>query len=594
MHNIKNPVFIAGNANNDDSNTRYDILCEVLRDHGLPFENIDKIYTMWEPKVVVDYMHSKYDDRKTPLPDAFVCANDTLAIAVVISLEEIGYEVPADTIVTGFDNDYTAEIYSPSITSVDQRFSDLGGYAFRLLMDLTEGNKRNKELYVGSEVFESESCGCASLRDIDYLRRMQGKSVFYDRMMTTIFERNVTVIEGEALAGMTYEEFETNLKHALESDKTFIGETFHIVLEPSFRKAMSNLDTPFRTRGYSRKMDAVFAMENGEVRNIPQFESRKLIPFQDPEKKNRVFVFLPIHELMENYGYMVFGDNVDIVGNGNHLFEFITRFDTIMSKVRQNISLRMLNKKLVELTETDALTHVKNRAAYVSKEVELNSVIRSGSHIEFAVGVFDINNLKNMNDNYGHESGDTYIVNCCSVLCKVFRNSPVYRIGGDEFAVLMQGDDYNERDALLGKFKAKMEEINAKASSPESVVSMAGGIGVYEKGHDDGYVKKIAPSPNFLNTLLAMHHSMLRFTGFVWKQDLNNGGIKSGKHQVSEEAQHYQREGAHAQSRGEVRAQNRNPSREGRRGRWRRSTGLRSCSGCMPSHGQGRFQGRHP
>ena len=484
-HNITHPIFIAGNANNNDSNTRLDTLREVMDEHGLNADDVEVFYSMWEPKLTVDYIHEKYGDRNTPLPDAFVCANDTLAIGVCIALEEIGYEIPADTIVTGFDNDYSAEIYSPSITSVDQRFGDLGAYALRLLLDLIDGNKRNREMYVSCELFESESCGCNSLRDIDYLRRMQGKSVFYNRMMTTIFERNVTVIEGEALAGVTYEEFETNLKHALEADKTFIGNTFHLVIEPSFRKAMSNLDTPFRTRGYSRKMDAIFSMENGVVRSIPQFESRKLVPYIDPDKKNRVFVFIPIHEIMENYGYMVFGDNVDIVGNGNHLFEFMSRFDTIMSKVRQNISLRMLNKKLVELTETDTLTNVKNRAAYVSKENELNSVIRSGSHLSFAIGIFDINNLKKMNDNYGHESGDTYIVNCCKTLCKVFRNSPVYRIGGDEFAVLLQGDDYKEKDTLLERLREKMAEINANAASPEEVVSIAGGIGVFEKGKDD-------------------------------------------------------------------------------------------------------------
>ena len=484
-HGIDHPVFIAGNSNNTDSNTRLDTLREVMDEHGLETESIEVFYTQWEPKIVVDHIHEKYGDRSVLLPDAFVCANDTLAIAVCLALEEIGYEVPADTIVTGFDNDYSAEIYSPSITSVDQRFSDLGAYALRLLLDVIDGNKRNREMFVSCELFESESCGCASLRDIDYLRRMQGKRVFYERMMTTIFERYVSLIERETLAGVTYEEFESNLRHALESDMTYIGNTFHLVLEPGFRKAMSNIDTTFRTRGYSRKMDAVFSMENGKVVSVPSFDSKNLVPYIDPEKKNRVFVFVPIHEVMDNYGYIIFGDNVDVVGNGNHLFEFITRFDVIMSKVRQNISLRVLNKKLIELTETDVLTNVKNRAAYSAKETELNSVIRSGMRLSFAIGIFDVNNLKKINDNFGHEAGDDYIVNCCSALCKVFSRSPVYRIGGDEFAVILQGDDYDDRDMLLNKLKEVMKEITANAPSPEEAVSMAGGIGVFDRKDDD-------------------------------------------------------------------------------------------------------------
>ncbi len=483
-HDIKHPLFVAGNSNNYDSNTRLDTLEEVMVKNGRRAEDITVFYSQWEPKLTVDYIHEQFGNRDNPLPDAFVCANDTLAIAVCLALEEIGYEVPIDTIVVGYDNDYSAEIYSPSITSVDQRFDDLGSYALRLLLDVMEGNKRNREVYIGCEIFESESCGCAPIRDLEYMRRMQGKSVFYDRMMTTIFERSVAMIEQETLAGVTYEEFEAGLRKALLADETFIGKTFHLVLEPGFRKALTDIDTKFRTRGYSRVMDVVFTKESGKIMEPGEFESRKLVPYIDESRKNRVFVFVPIHEMTDNYGYIVFGDNADIVGNGKHLFEFVSRFNVILSKVRQNISLRVLNKKLVELTETDALTQVKNRAAYVDKEAELNSIIRSHSRLEFAVGLFDINNLKKMNDNYGHEAGDVYIVNCCRLLCKTFKNSPVYRIGGDEFVVVMQKDDYNNREELLLQMKAKMEEVASSDLPPEETVSIAGGIGVFERGKD--------------------------------------------------------------------------------------------------------------
>ncbi|MCR5687442.1 MAG: GGDEF domain-containing protein [Lachnospiraceae bacterium] len=484
-HGIKKPVFIAGNVNNEDSNTRYETLCEVMREHGLDGDNVERFYSMWEPKLTVDHIREKYSDRNVPLPDAFICANDNMAIAACLALEEIGYEVPSDTLVTGYDNDYSAEIYSPSITSVDQRFSDLGSYALRMLLDVIDGNKRNKEVYIGCELFESESCGCRCMRDLEYMRRMQGKSVFYNRMMDTIFERNISSIENRTLSGSTYEEFENNMREAFADEVSYIGKTFHMVLEPSFQKAMSNLETKFRTNGYSRIMNAVISMENGKMMNFPEFESRKLVPYIDPALKNRVFIFVPIHEGTDNYGYMVFGDNVDVLGNGNHLYEFISRIDVIMSKVRQNISLRVLNKKLVELTETDVLTHVKNRQAYATKEAELNSVIRSKAKIAFALGVFDINNLKRINDGRGHESGDAYIVNCCSMLCKIFRSSPVYRIGGDEFAVLLQGDDYEKRDELMKLVKKRIFEIAATNPPPEGMVSVAGGLGVYEHGRDD-------------------------------------------------------------------------------------------------------------
>lgn len=499
-HGVRNPIFIAGNDNNDDSNTRLETLIEVMNDHDLPTDHMEVFVSMWEPKNVVDYIHEKFGDRKADLPDAFVCANDNLAIATCIALEDLGYEVPADTIVTGYDNDYSAEIYSPSITSVDQRFSDLGAYALRILLDIIDGNKRNKEMFIGCEVFESESCGCRPMRDLTYLRRMQGKKVFYEHMMTTIFERNVSNIEREMLAGATYEEFVTNLRRAFEADRSFIGDTFHMVLEPSFAKAMSNIDTVFRSNGYSKNMIPVFSMDGGKVVDITEFESSKLVPYTDPEKKNRVFIFVPIHEMTDNYGYMIFGDNVDLIASGNHLFEFMSRIDVVMSKVRQNISLRYLNKKLIEFSETDALTHVKNRQAYATKEAELNSIIRSGSRIEFAVGVFDINDLKKINDNRGHEAGDAYIVNCCKVLCKAFSRSPVYRIGGDEFAILLFDDDYRDRMKIFADVKKKMIEIAATNPSAEGRVSIAGGISEYDRTKDDKVAEVFARADSAMYT----------------------------------------------------------------------------------------------
>ena len=96
----------------------------------------------------------------------------------------------------------------------------------------------------------------------------------------------------------------------------------------------------------------------------------------------------------------------------------------------------------------------------------------------------DINNLKKINDSFGHEAGDAYIVNCCQLLCKTFRNSPVYRIGGDEFAVLLMEEDFKNRDELFLKMRDRMKEIASQDPAPEERVSIAGGIAVFENGND--------------------------------------------------------------------------------------------------------------
>ena len=113
--------------------------------------------------------------------------------------------------------------------------------------------------------------------------------------------------------------------------------------------------------------------------------------------------------------------------------------------------------KVEDLNEqlfVDALTHVKNNAAYTQWGERIGESIRKGEQEPFAVAVCDVNNLKEVNDLYGHKEGDACIKKACARICSVFSHSPVFRIGGDEFVVILSGGDYARRKELL-------EQINA-------------------------------------------------------------------------------------------------------------------------------------
>lgn len=90
----------------------------------------------------------------------------------------------------------------------------------------------------------------------------------------------------------------------------------------------------------------------------------------------------------------------------------------------------------------DSLTGVKNKHAYVQWEEKINSKIKSGQQEPFAVVVCDVNNLKAVNDLYGHKEGDVCIKKACARICNIFSHSPVFRIGGDEFVAILSGEDY--------------------------------------------------------------------------------------------------------------------------------------------------------
>ena len=106
----------------------------------------------------------------------------------------------------------------------------------------------------------------------------------------------------------------------------------------------------------------------------------------------------------------------------------------------------------------DALTGVRNRHAYLMAEERLNQQIETNDALAFAIVILDVNDLKTVNDREGHAAGDQYLKNACRIICDYFSHSPVFRIGGDEFAVIVQGRDYLDIDDVIGRMAARNDE----------------------------------------------------------------------------------------------------------------------------------------
>ncbi len=101
------------------------------------------------------------------------------------------------------------------------------------------------------------------------------------------------------------------------------------------------------------------------------------------------------------------------------------------------------------MAEIDALTGIKNKNAYKEREELMNRRILERRQPEFAIIVLDVNDLKKINDTLGHEAGDKCICDACEIICRTFKRSPVYRVGGDEFVVISQDEDYERTDELV-------------------------------------------------------------------------------------------------------------------------------------------------
>ncbi len=168
--------------------------------------------------------------------------------------------------------------------------------------------------------------------------------------------------------------------------------------------------------------------------------------------------------------------------------EYIQALNTSLTREAQQKKELEAAKRLVL---RDALTGVKSKQAHVDVEELYDRRIEEKSVSHFALVVFDVNGLKSVNDTLGHEAGDEYIINSCRIICNVFKHSPVFRIGGDEFVTILEGKDYDERQSLLNYFNTTIDE-NLRAGKGTETVGfpvVSAGMSEFDKDNDKAYRK---------------------------------------------------------------------------------------------------------
>ncbi|MBO4779866.1 MAG: GGDEF domain-containing protein, partial [Selenomonadaceae bacterium] len=143
--------------------------------------------------------------------------------------------------------------------------------------------------------------------------------------------------------------------------------------------------------------------------------------------------------------------------------ENILKYLEHLQRARTQVSDMLVKvSEMDEIAHKDSLTGVQNKTAYVEATEQLDNKIASG-RAEFCIVMVDVNFLKKINDTYGHECGNTYLVNSCKLVCSVFGTEHVYRIGGDEFVVIIEGEKASICKYFVGQFKTEMERKNANS-----------------------------------------------------------------------------------------------------------------------------------
>ena len=167
--------------------------------------------------------------------------------------------------------------------------------------------------------------------------------------------------------------------------------------------------------------------------------------------------------------------DVEIVESNTHEIRLLSAaFENMMLHLREREELLRLS------ANRDSLTGLRNTTSYKSWVEKFDKDIRT-KPIDFGVAVLDINDLKKVNDQKGHEAGNAIILSAARAISDTFKKSPVFRIGGDEFSVILQGSDLESCEELFSQL-----DINCRdsAESGDIPLKIARGFSRFDPDKD--------------------------------------------------------------------------------------------------------------
>lgn len=164
---------------------------------------------------------------------------------------------------------------------------------------------------------------------------------------------------------------------------------------------------------------------------------------------------------------------------GDDGYHIVVGVSNIDAQVKREKEYDQALQTAIDVANRDGLTGVKNKNAFTHAEALLNKTISSLKQAQFAIVICDVNGLKEINDTLGHKAGDDHIKKASSIICEIFKRSPVYRIGGDEFAVILHGQDFEKREELFRQLRKRVLD-----NQDTGGVIIASGIASFDPSRD--------------------------------------------------------------------------------------------------------------
>lgn len=456
-HKVRRINFISGPDDNTESIERMNAFFKVLAEYDIPREEERIYHGSFRAKdgrrAIEAFLRSEL-----PMPEAIVCANDAMAISAMITLEEHGIHCPEDVLVSGFDNIYNAKNFSPALTTVERPLMQSGALACEMICRLLDGEPAERVQELNAVPIYSESCGCTSVTGEDI-------SLFKKRNYQVIegINNDISLLNQMSCALVACERFDEYIA-ALQRLILKTGcEEFYLCLNDNWHTKRLHHDTfytgeipedSYTIHGYSDRMIVPLAYYDGCFRTGEGFSTAQMLPRLRVESSEpRKLYFVPLHFRERCLGYFVI-INSDMPMGSSLFHTWSINISNSLENFRKLLCLDEVAQELDKLYAVDSLTGVFNRNGF-NRETREPFRRCIEEHRSAMIMFVDMDGLKQINDNFGHKSGDHAIRSIASILQEVCYNGELTcRFGGDEFFIFAA--DYSEEDVLA--LRARMQE----------------------------------------------------------------------------------------------------------------------------------------
>lgn len=444
--------FVTGNLAMPDSYERWDGFKDAMAEAG--YETSDDLVfhgNYWITQAVETADHFIKPDGT--LPEAIICSNDYEAIALCDELVKRGYSIPGDTLISGIDNTFEGENHIPSLTTIEIAKSDFVDAAIQALIDLKSGKKLDLNIPVPARMIPRESTGDPT-----------GDRDIYKTLCT---------LTANASAAMDDRREYVILSAMFEGALT-MKDLLYVALEQI--REIPGITSCFlcRYKENDHELSGYF-IDNGEIIvDKTSFDRNRILPAGIEKEDHGMYIGLPLSYKNEVYGYAII-----VVDTTDYQFiDFKTEF--LLTQVGQNINKLELYEKLFGISDVislyikDPLTGILNRRGFEKKITELFD--KEGNPIHsLTIVSLDMDELKHINDNYGHLAGDEAIKSLADcITASLNGNEFVARMGGDEFTAVLDTSDPKRVGQFIRSMRDNIKNINESGRRPYTLSTSIG------------------------------------------------------------------------------------------------------------------------